>query len=359
MIHLSRFQAVRYRGISGLELDDIRRVNLITGPNGVGKTSLLEAIWLLGGRFAPTLPWNIHVQRSSRVGLDPIAALGDGGVELRGTEQGADCQWKAAFHRTRIVGAEEGGPESGANGSAPPSRPDVPVAQSPPPPAGQLRVWMNGREVAGDEVVVVSGSPVAIPGITPPPGRPGAIIHMPLSLLDTEKEAIQRFSALVQRGGKRALRDRLQLVHPRLQDVEVVTNPDGSPFILATTGEDDRLPLQALGGGMHRLFRLFVSLGEVSHGLLLVDEIENGLHHAVLRQLWRRLRDAVEEFDVQFFATTHSDECLRAALEAFGERPEDIAVHGLYLAPDGGATRAATFAGGTLEGARDLDLELR
>ena len=46
----SQFTAVRvgrYRGIDGLLLDSPGRVNLIVGVNNSGKTSLLEAIYLL------------------------------------------------------------------------------------------------------------------------------------------------------------------------------------------------------------------------------------------------------------------------------------------------------------------------
>ena len=51
MIHLSSFEAVHYRGIDGLSLPKLNQVNLITGVNGVGKTALIEAIWLFMGRY--------------------------------------------------------------------------------------------------------------------------------------------------------------------------------------------------------------------------------------------------------------------------------------------------------------------
>src|SRR5690242_11566719 len=42
-----------YRGFKDFKIDSFDRVNLITGANNVGKTSLLEAIYL---NLAPTLP---------------------------------------------------------------------------------------------------------------------------------------------------------------------------------------------------------------------------------------------------------------------------------------------------------------
>ena len=51
-------------------------------------------------------------------------------------------------------------------------------------------------------------------------------------------------------------------------------------------------------------------------GLILVDEIENGIHYEVLPELWKSIFAISHELNVQVFATTHSRECVFAALEA-------------------------------------------
>ena len=107
------------------------------------------------------------------------------------------------------------------------------------------------------------------------------------------------------------------------------------------------------------MFRLFVGFHEVRGGLVIVDEIENGLHHLILPDLWRRTRLMVDEFDVQLFATTHSGECVAAACDAFGDRADDVAIHVLHRADDDRRVHAATYAGETLQAARDRDLDVR
>ena len=52
-------------------------------------------------------------------------------------------------------------------------------------------------------------------------------------------------------------------------------------------------------------------------GLLLVDEIENGLHYSKLHEVWKTIDWLSREFNVQVFATTHSYECVVAAHAAF------------------------------------------
>ena len=51
MTFLNSFEAVHYRGIDGLSFPHLARANLITGVNGVGKTAVLEAMWLFTGRY--------------------------------------------------------------------------------------------------------------------------------------------------------------------------------------------------------------------------------------------------------------------------------------------------------------------
>ena len=121
----------------------------------------------------------------------------------------------------------------------------------------------------------------------------------------------------------------------------------------------ERRPLHDLGGGIVRLFRFLVDCYTARGGILVVDEIENGFHHSILPNLWRHLRVLAETLDVQLFATTHSQECVEAAVAAFEGDMEDLAIHGLHRVKGQGPVGAMCFTGETLAGARDLSLELR
>ena len=45
----SRISIKNFRGIGSLEVDGLRRINLIVGRNNSGKTTFLEGLFLLGG----------------------------------------------------------------------------------------------------------------------------------------------------------------------------------------------------------------------------------------------------------------------------------------------------------------------
>ena len=99
MTLLSSFTAVRYKGIDGLALPRLSQANLITGVNGVGKTALIEAIWLFMGRYNPTLLWNANVQRARNAVRNPVDRLSGAELELHGMESGQHHSVRWTFER--------------------------------------------------------------------------------------------------------------------------------------------------------------------------------------------------------------------------------------------------------------------
>ena len=348
MVHLSSFEVVHYRGIDGLSLSPLTRVNLVTGSNGIGKTALLEAIWLFGKRYSPESVWHRDVQRSDRPVMDPVAELSGGTLKICGTENGSKHQLRVTFQSVGHMA--QAGDSTG-----------------PAQVMGHLDVEIDGEPVPKDERYKHLKSKSVFPtppGIvlydtpSPPVPRPPYVIEGTRWQHETPDEYMQRYSELVRRGRKQELSTAMRLIPPGLTGVEILTE-NGRHYMLATTLAGDQRPLKDLGGGMIRLFRLYLSIDAAREGIILVDEVENGIHYSVLQALWQRIRDWTTDSKVQFIATTHSAECIDAAMEAFAENPEDLSIHKLFKNEDTGQIRAVTFTGEALEGARELNWEVR
>ena len=56
---------------------------------------------------------------------------------------------------------------------------------------------------------------------------------------------------------------------------------------------------------------------------MLVDEIENGLHHSIQVEVWRLLFRLARANRMQVFATTHSMDCVRAFAKVAAEHELD------------------------------------
>lgn len=110
----------------------------------------------------------------------------------------------------------------------------------------------------------------------------------------------------------------LQLIEPRLRRLAIVIVM-GEPILHGDVGTGRLMPLPVMGEGMVHLASLVLRLGNAPNCIVLVDEIENGLHHSILPKLWSAIGEVAREFNTQVFATTHSLECIKAAHKAFTE----------------------------------------
>ena len=348
---INSFQTTRYRGIAGLSLNSLSRTNLITGLNGIGKTALIEAIWLFTGRHNTPLLWNPNVQRSIYPVIDPVGELSDGFIEISAEEVQKRRKWKVEFEPVDSVG------EVLVNAGDTQETIQIPVV-------GELHTWIDDKKIDGRDRGSIHQTKLGAVLYRSPPRsqkmRP-CIIEGTNWQLGTPDEYLQRYSDIVRSGFKSALIDAVNLILPKIKDLELLTDKTGTVQLSTNTSDTSnirQLPLHALGGGVVRLFRLYLSLFTARNGIVVIDEIENGMHFSVLRDLWELVRRSSRDWNVQFVATTHSNECIEAAMAAFDNEPDGLSIHKLYR-DDSGGVKAVTFTGETLQGARDLDLEVR
>jgi len=77
------------------------------------------------------------------------------------------------------------------------------------------------------------------------------------------------------------------------------------------------IPINLMGDGIRRILGILATIYERRNGILLIDEIENGLHYSTLSVLWKTILKAVFDNNVQLFVTTHSYECIQAMTTAY------------------------------------------
>ena len=344
MTFLDSFEAVHYRGIDGLSFPHLARANLITGVNGAGKTAVLEAMWLFAGRYNTSLLWNRHVQRSDKPVLDPVARLTKEALELRGKERGSSHSLRAAFRKLADMERTNKNP----------------TGFEMPPVIARIHVSLDGSPVTSETTgaQVTPWGSVVFDSPKMPAERPNSIIFGTRFQIQTD-ENLRRYSDMVRANLKKNFTESINLILPKIRDVEILADETGGSYLSARTDDGAQLPLHDLGGGVERLSQLYLGGFSSRGGAFFVDEMENGLHHSVLEDVWSHSRRWMREWDVQLVATTHSGECIRAAMGAFEDAPDALAIHKLYRNGETGKVEATTFTGETLEGARELNLETR
>lgn len=369
---IERFEIINYRGLQNLSLSPLQRVNLVTGPNGVGKTSLAEALWLYHGRYnPPALLWNIHLQRRRIIDPNPLIGLGEGAVELSGVEEDQHCGVRFEFEERmqvlpvgpseineRPLDAQREG-EDGV-GLAPISRGSTTEDFAPLPVIGGIRAtYKPDPQPRIESLDVVSGpTGPGLVGAARRTQRPSGIIVTRAVPFPIGADTIERFSTVVAQGEKKNLLKNLSVVQPSIKGVEILIERSISS-LWADTGGEHPLPVEALGGGIVRLVVLFVNFFAARGGLLVFDEIENGIHHSALPRLWQQVFQMSSLLNVQFVATTHSLECVKAAVGTGenGQAPADFALHQLHQQDS--VRKVETYTGDKLMAALDMGFEVR
>ena len=86
----------------------------------------------------------------------------------------------------------------------------------------------------------------------------------------------------------------------------------GEPTLYLRRKGEKRLPLSLFGDAINRVAEIILKVVNSQYQILLIDEIENGIHYTSQREFWRFLFRLAVELDTQIFATTHSLEMLQA-----------------------------------------------
>ena len=349
---LKHLRIRNFRLFDDLEIGEMGRINLITGLNNSGKTTLLEALFLLSAGGNPQVALNTNVIR----GIDSVTGP---------TETIHEIVWKPMFFfldvgkHISIQGKHNFlGPLTLEISLGRPDVIELPLAGTDPasvagsPGARTLAfsfIDSSGRKV--ESGIRPTGHAIRIDGSDAE--VPFSAVFLSSRMTNFREDAV-RLGQLRKRKQHDAVADALRVVEPKLVSVED-NSASGQPLIWADIGLPELVPLPATGEGMTRVARLVLAISSAPKRVVLVDEIENGLHHSVMPDLWRVVDRAARKFDVQVVATTHSFECVEAAHRALG--CEGFLLHHLEVNDDG--NRCVTFGPEALDGAIRHNLEVR
>lgn len=169
---------------------------------------------------------------------------------------------------------------------------------------------------------------------------------------------LTRFSNLRKKDKDWILLSALKIIEPRLDRLEILVFQGVNMLHGYLKGFDEPIPSPLMGGGVQRALSILLAIGAAENGVVLIDEVENGIHHSAVKSIWEITAEASRAFNCQVFATTHSEECIYAAHEAFKEnKPYDLRLY--RLDRKDGSIQAVMYDEETLETALSIPLEVR
>ena len=278
---IQELKVQNFRGFNALDLKNLKRVNLVVGENNAGKTSLLEAILLLCEptkvQQLPGLFRAVQGNPDLRYFRWLLKDACQGGKGLLSAKSGTE-EWSLHLSSPKVPGSE--------------------TTNQPP-----------GHDIYNGTTFRMRGSTQT------------RRVCRVMSVQHRDSNALVSLVGKAHRKGEGedTLQRLLAKVDPRIKKVRVDPGDDGNQVIV-DIGLSELVPVSQTGQGVYRLLAILADIIGENPDVVLIDEVENGLHHSVQKQIWAGLAETAEKLDVQIIATTHSDECLRAAHSAFAER---------------------------------------
>ncbi|MBI5695896.1 MAG: AAA family ATPase [Nitrospirae bacterium] len=306
-----------FRGVSQLEIDDFRQVNLFVGKNNCGKSSVLEALFLNAGASNPDLPRRINklIRKMDNVDEPSFRTLFnnfDYSKSIIINTGVKDSNESRELTITPSIAAREMAiPVSATSESI--------ATNATGDDVNGLRlrfrlVDMEKHEKAIETRLLVKGiniqleSPSDFDFIDTLKGR---LVSSDLSLaglsemfdkVQTEKKVDDILRVL-------------QKIEPALKEIRL--GKDGA--LMCDVGLPKLVPMNIMGDGIIKVLCIILAIVASSDGILLIDEVENGLHYSSLGIMWEAILHSAQELNVQVFATTHSYECIKAFCSSNGQ----------------------------------------
>lgn len=326
-----------FRLFDHLKVERLGQINLVGGGNNSGKTTLLEALFLLCGTANPQLVLSINALRGLNNLVTPTTFIretllkplfyqfaSNQTIEINGQHGSLDYMGlKITVERKSTVALPL---KDRQTDTAATDRRDPIQIVSSTLVANREDAEFNDLHLAyidrSGEIRSEGRLHIASDGIqvTMLPNRnPFFLAIFVSSHGGNSVEDATHLGDLRRRKQGKLLVDALRIMEPRLQALEE-NSVAGYPMIWGDIGLPELVPLPMMGEGMNRIARILLAISTAAGGVVMVDEIENGIHYSVLHKVWSAIADAAERAGVQVFATTHSFECMAAAHQALGDK---------------------------------------
>jgi len=322
----SEINIQKFRGIDNLTLTDCKQINLIAGCNNSGKSSVLEAIFMLTGLANSELYARVNNLRGYIV---------SGGDDLKLLFYNLDTTTPIKF-RGSLTKNDELRELS-----------IIPIVNNEPVVNNNLNGISND---IGQNNFLFNVSKSIISGLKSDfsikekhksiaKGSSSLMVgsnnQLSVTLDKKYKEKIKgsfiasanvfnsfvtAVDEIIKNKQGQELVKVLQSIEPRIVDIN--TGLNGA--IRVDIGLDSLIPINVMGDGIRKLLTIITTIYDSPNGILLIDEIENGLHYSALKSLWKAIIAAAKRFNVQIFATTHNIETLQYLKDVVKEDMPDF-----------------------------------
>lgn len=306
-----------FRGIKHLFLPNLKQVNLLVGKNNCGKSSVLDALFLLSGFSNPLLILRINQFRDydsftqEDISLNFYNMASENHILIQGQKQDGTVRTleiaPIISESSRIVlSGEQISTQALSNQEA-----NITTGLS----MNFSYTLTNGDTISDRSAILID------------PKEKGGNVRIETSKQYKEtlsgvyinskfafSIAVENLTRIIEAKQEPVIVEILQHVEPKIKSIHVLKSG-----VSVDIGLNRLVPINMLGDGIRKLLAIITSLYGCKEGIIFIDEIDNGMHFSSLASLWKAILKTARMLDVQVFATTHNIESLQALNKILSE----------------------------------------
>ncbi|MCX6584255.1 MAG: AAA family ATPase [Candidatus Aminicenantes bacterium] len=288
--HFSELEVSNYKVLQQLRLKKLSKVNLLAGINNSGKTTLLEAIYLLSrqndfdgllevlrrrGKISEehlNPEWFID-QLPQEIKIQGVFDNRDASVSIRHYKEENSGIDKTLYLETVEITSSFGAIKQEAS----------------------TRIYKGEkRETHAGHIKLLCPTIYSSPFFLNEPHRYAPFYHKSM-----QSKALPKIFDFINKH-----------FIPSVSDIRLV---DESRRFLVNDRDFQVAPdLTDYGEGVQRVFFISLIFAAAQNGVVLIDEFENAIHTALISKFAGFIYDLTREFNIQLFLTSHSKECIDA-----------------------------------------------
>jgi len=306
------FIAKNFRTFEEIKISKLAKVNLFLGKNSVGKTALLEALYL-------------HLHQNKMEAIESLLIKKEEHLSHEDDSSSVGSIVRHLFHNHQLSDFDKEGIVFSE------------ITKQGKPDKNKLTEIKTTIDEDDDEVLkvvknkdkdhVLLGSDFN--DFTDFYRRSGFMRRHTLRPIKTSNNLQFVYSSssssgdIVRMWDKIALTDKqdkvieaLQIIEPNLTGIKFVEQNHLQNHrqnrVAKASIDGEIVPFKSMGDGINRILYIVLSMVNAQDGYLLIDEFENGLHYSVQEQVWKVIFSLADSLNVQVFVTTHSSDCIKA-----------------------------------------------
>ncbi len=358
-----------YRGLKHFEMSNLGRVNLLVGGNNSGKTSVLEALHILMSKGDPLAIWQLLWRRGEQLPDDQ---------RPQQVQPEFDLCHLFNNHELR-VGSKI---SLSAKNQTPKRTIELEVSES--TQKDQEKIRTQGPPIRFPFVLRVKGSHVP-PDTFIPISQKGGIPQEAFNVYQNQRLQVRPSedsertlfitTELLNNASLVAMWEQItltkseddvvkaiQILDPTVERIASQSfgpyfNASRGGFKVKQKGRELPIPIGSMGDGMWRMLAMAITLSRSKDAILLIDEIDTGLHYSVMAEMWKFIHAVAIKLNVQIFATTHNFDCVSTLAKICGNQDENARVTLNRI--ESGKNEAIPYTEGEIKMAAERKIETR